>query len=226
MSNKVPAANKIKTDLHEILDVRFITDSTFVLRFERKGIEFEAGQHICVGPPNGIHTREYSIYSAEKDDFIEILVKEVENGLVSPSLKKLQKGGFVVVEEPVGYFTINKELPTDQEYVFIASGTGVSPFHSFVLSKENLNYSLLHGVKYGSEGYDSEIYDSKRYKLCTSQEGTGDYYGRVTEYLKEKPFGKSAQYFLCGNCNMIHDVYDILEDQGVSTDNIHAEVYF
>nr|WP_321451811.1 FAD-binding oxidoreductase [uncultured Carboxylicivirga sp.] len=226
MSQKVPVANKIKTDLHEILEVRSLTDSTFVMRFERKGMEFEAGQHICVGPPNGIHTREYSIYSSEEDDFIEILVKEVENGLVSPSLKKLQKGGFVVVEEPVGYFTINKDLSKNQKYVFIASGTGISPFHSFVQSKPGIDYTLLHGVKYGSEGYEAEAYDKKRYVKCTSREGTGNYYGRVTDYLKENKFGKDVQYFLCGNCNMIHDVYDILEDQGVSTDNIHAEVYF
>ncbi|MCU4175922.1 FAD-binding oxidoreductase [Carboxylicivirga sp. N1Y90] len=226
MNSKVAPANKIKTDLHEILDVRHINDTTFVLRFERKELEFEAGQHICVGPPNGIHTREYSIYSAEKDEYLEILVKEVENGLVSPSLKKLQKGGYVVVEEPVGYFTIDNNSSVDQEYVFIASGTGVSPFHSFVLSKPDLNYTLLHGVKYASEAYDANVYNKKSYKLCTSQDKDGDFHGRVTAYLKQNSFGKEAQYFLCGNCNMIHDVYDILEEQGVSTDNIHAEVYF
>ena len=155
MEKEVPVANKIKTDLHEILDIRHLTDSTFIIQIEKKDMEFEAGQHVCVGPPNGIHTREYSIYSAENDDYIEILVKEVENGLVSPSLKKLQKGGFVIVEEPVGYFTINKDLPENQEYVFIASGTGISPFHSFVLSKPGLNYTLLHGVKYAEEAYES-----------------------------------------------------------------------
>lgn len=226
MNNEVPVANKIKTDLHEILDIRFITDSTFVLRIERKGLEFSAGQHICVGPPNGIHTREYSIYSAENEDFLEILVKEVENGLVSPSLKKLNKGGYVVVEEPVGYFTIDKALPSNQKHVFLASGTGISPFHSFIKSHKNLNYTLLHGVKRAEENYDADVYEKSRYKLCTSREGTGDYYGRVTDYIKEHPFGKDAHYYLCGNCNMIHDVYDILEKQGVSTDNIHAEVYF
>jgi len=226
MEKGVPVANKIKTDLHEILDIRHLTDSTFVLRIEKKDLEFEAGQHVCVGPPNGIHTREYSIYSAEQDDSLEILVKEVENGLVSPSLKKLQKGGFVVVEEPVGYFTINKDHPKNQKYVFIASGTGISPFHSFVLSKPELDYTLLHGVKFAQEAYDSDAYDQARYKLCTSREGKGDYYGRVTDYLRENKFGKDAHYYLCGNCNMIHDVYDILEEQGVSTDNIHAEVYF
>ncbi|MCT4646605.1 MAG: FAD-binding oxidoreductase [Carboxylicivirga sp.] len=226
MQKEVPTANKIKTDLHEILDIRHLTDSTFVMRIEKKDLEFEAGQHVCVGPPNGIHTREYSIYSAEQDDSLEILVKEVENGLVSPSLKKLQKGGYVVVEEPVGYFTINKDLPKDQEYVFIASGTGISPFHSFVISKPELNYTLLHGVREGEEAYEADTYEADRYVLCTSRDKTGKYNGRVTDYLKKNPFSKTAHYYLCGNCNMIHDVYDILEEQGVSTDNIHAEVYF
>ncbi len=226
MGKGVPAANKIKTDLHEILDIRHLTDSTFVLRIEKKGLEFEAGQHVCVGPPNGIHTREYSIYSAEHDDYLEILVKEVENGLVSPSLKKLQKGGYVVVEEPVGYFTINKDLPKEQQYVFVASGTGISPFHSFVLSGKAKNYTLLHGVKFGDEAYEADAYEEDKYVLCTSQDEQGTFNGRVTEYLKANHFGADAHYYLCGNCNMIHDVYDILEEQGVSTDNIHAEVYF
>lgn len=226
MSKAVATANKIKTDLHEILDIRHLTDSTFVLRFERKGLEFEAGQHICVGPPNGIHTREYSIYSSENEEYIEILVKEVVNGLVSPSLKKLQTGGFVVVEEPVGYFTINKEHPANQKYVFIGSGTGISPFHSFVKSHPQLDYTLLHGVKKADEAYDADAYEKTKYVLCTSREGTGDFYGRVTDYLKQNKFGKETHYYLCGNCNMIHDVYDILEDQGVESDNIHAEVYF
>ena len=125
--NKTSATETaIKTDLHEILDIRHLTDSTFVLRIDKKDMSFTAGQHICVGPPNGIHTREYSVYSAEKDPYLEILVKEVENGLVSPVLKNLQVGGYVIVEEPVGYFGINNESCETQKHVFIASGTGIS----------------------------------------------------------------------------------------------------
>jgi ferredoxin--NADP+ reductase/benzoate/toluate 1,2-dioxygenase reductase subunit len=32
--------------------------------------------------------------------------------------------------------------------------------------------------------------------------------------------------YLCGNCDMIHDVFDILEKQGVNSDNVFTEVYF
>lgn len=224
--SKVKPSNKKETDLHEILDMRHLTNSTFVMRIERKGLEFKAGQHVCVGPPNGIHTREYSIYSAEHEDYIEILVKEVENGLVSPTLKKLKVGGFVIVEEPVGYFTINKEHSDKQKYVFIATGTGVSPFHSFVKSYKGMDYTLLHGVRFANEAYDADVYDKSKYVVCTTGDKEGNYNGRVSTYLKDNAFDADTQYYLCGNCNMIHDVYDILEEQGVSTDNIHAEVYF
>ena len=40
MEKEVSVANKIKTDLHEILDIRHLTDSTFVIRIEKKDMEF------------------------------------------------------------------------------------------------------------------------------------------------------------------------------------------
>ena len=110
--------------------------------------------------------------------------------------------------------------------VFIASGTGIAPFHSFVNSYPDLDYQLLHGVRYAEEAYDSDIYGRERYTLCTSRDEKGDYQGRITEYLENHPVDKDADYYLCGNSNMIHDVYDILREQGVETGRIHAEVYF
>lgn len=220
-------SQKIKRDLHEILEVRHLTDSAFVMRIERKGLTFTAGQHVCVGPPNGIHTREYSVYSSEQDEAIEILVKEVTNGLVTPVLKKLKLGMSVVVEEAVGYFTLPQELQPNARLLFIASGTGISPFHSFVHTHPGLRYQLLHGVKYAGEAYERSHYANPNYVLCTSRDDSGDFRGRVTDYLEVHPVDpQNLQVFLCGNCNMIHEVYDILEKQGVPTEQIHAEVYF
>jgi ferredoxin--NADP+ reductase/benzoate/toluate 1,2-dioxygenase reductase subunit len=44
--------------------------------------------------------------------------------------------------------------------------------------------------------------------------------------LEEHPVDAETRCYLCGNSSMIHDVYDILEAQGVSSEKIHAEVYF
>ncbi|MBN2743234.1 ferredoxin--NADP+ reductase/benzoate/toluate 1,2-dioxygenase reductase subunit [Breznakibacter xylanolyticus] len=212
--------------LHQILEKRELTESTFVLRFERLGLDFRAGQHISVGPPNGIHTREYSVYSSPDDDALEILVREVEGGLVSPVLKKLQVGDSLVVQDSMGYFTLDPAQIAERKHLFIASGTGISPFHSFVQTYSDIDYTILHGVRHGKEAYERHRYQPKRYVACTSRDAEGDYYGRVTDYLKEHPVTPDTHCYMCGNYDMIHEVYDILENQGVPAANLHAEVYF
>lgn len=213
-------------NLHKILDKRDLTDSTFVLRLERNGLEFEAGQHLQVGPPNGIHVREYSVYNAPKEDYVEILVREVDDRLVTPVLKKLHKDDHVVVNDAVGYFVIEKEKIAEKSFLFVASGTGISPFHSFVHAYPEMNYKLLHGVRKLEEAYDKDVYESSRYVSCVSGEEGGDFHGRVTHWLEKNPVSPDTLCYICGNCDMIYDVYDILEKQGVKSSNIFTEVYF
>lgn len=213
-------------NLHKILEKRILTESTFILKMERNNLEFVAGQHIQVGPANGIYTREYSIYNAPHDNFIEILVKEVEDGLVTPALKKLQKDDSVVINNAVGYFTIDKSVANDKQFLFIASGTGISPFHSFVKSYANLNYKLIHGVRYGHEAYECGDYAPDSYVCCSTRDTEGDFHGRVSAWLEQNHVTSGTLCYLCGNCDMIHDVYDILKKQGINSRDIFSEVYF
>ena len=212
---------------HKVLQIRTLTDSTFVIRIERKGMDLTAGQHISVGLGNGIHSREYSVYSGSNDDFLEILVKEVIGGLVSPALKNVKVGDELMVGEAVGYFSITEADFKKDKFLFVASGTGISPFHSFIKSYPTINYKLLHGIRTADEAYEKAHYEATNLVLCTSQDTAGDYHGRVTQYLKDSFFlDKETTCFLCGNCNMIHEVYDILLEKGIRAENIHAEVYF
>lgn len=225
--SEVSQANKISTKLHEILEVKHLTDSTFIIRMERNDLKFKAGQHINVGPANSIHTREYSIYSGENDDYLEILVKEVAGGFISPVLKQQKPGNMLVVEEPVGYFSLPAHIDPEEKLLFIATGTGISPYHSFIKSYPGLNYQILHGIRYNSDKYEADFYDSQRYIACISRQKTpNDYFGRITNYLEENPVKGNTRCYLCGNSSMIHDVYDLLEAQGVPPEKIHAEVYF
>lgn len=140
------------------------------------------------------------------------------------------------MDGPFGFFTLKEENKNDVNPVFIASGTGIAPFHSFVRSNAGLDYTLIHGVRLADEAYDREVYKGKvngrsskpqpPHLLCTSGDQSGDFHGRVTEYLANNPQGPERDYYLCGNSNMIHEVYDILREQGVETGRIHAEVYF
>ena len=211
---------------HKLLETRKLTDSTYVLRMERRGLAFRSGQHILLGEAESIHNREYSVYSGENDDYFEVLIKEVETGMVSKQLKKLLKDDKLQIEGPLGFFTIESELIKSEEFLFVATGTGIAPFHSFSRSYPHLNYQLLHGVRKANEAYESKHYPAEKYTLCTSQDEKGDFKGRVTDYLRQNPVSKDTHCYLCGNFEMINEVFDILEKQGVPPQQVHAEVYF
>jgi ferredoxin--NADP+ reductase/benzoate/toluate 1,2-dioxygenase reductase subunit len=205
--------------------VRDLGAGAFVLRFDRNGLTFEPGQYLSVGPAGDIHMREYSVYSSPGDDYLEILVKEVEGGYVSTRLSALKPGDGVAVDGPFGFFTIDEDW-RDHRYIFVATGTGISPFHDFVRSYPGIDYTLLHGIRSSAERYEVDTYDGDRYLSCISRSDDGDYRGRVTDYLRNEPVDPSARYYLCGNCDMIYEVFDILQDTGVPHNQIFAEVYF
>ncbi len=217
---------KTKNNIVSVLNTRHLTDTTYVIRIECDGMEFEAGQYISLGLPGTSEKREYSIYSGMQEDYLEVLVKEIDGGIVSKQLKQIQPGAKAEMDGPFGFFTLGMNQRSGHRLIFLASGTGIAPFHSFVNSFPELNYTLIHGVRYAEEAYDSGAYDSDRYTLCTSRDDKGDYQGRITDYLQNIPVDKDADYYLCGNSNMIHDVYDILKDQKIDAGKIHAEVYF
>jgi ferredoxin--NADP+ reductase/benzoate/toluate 1,2-dioxygenase reductase subunit len=223
----IKTVKESKVHALKAISVRDLTPSAYVLRFERNGIPFRAGQHILLGMKDDIQAREYSIYSGEKEDFFEVLIKEVQDGKVSRQLRHVNAGEVLNFENPVGYFIIKDEDIRTKKFLFIASGSGIAPFHSFVLTYPGLNYRILHGVRYAEEAYDRKDYDPARHVLCTTRDKKGNYHGRVTEWLKQNPVKeKDTLCYLCGNCEMIHEAYDILISQGIPSENLFAEVYF
>jgi ferredoxin/flavodoxin---NADP+ reductase len=213
-------------DLHKIIEMRVLTDKTFVLRFEREGMQFKAGQHIIVGLKGELDQREYSVYSGENDDYLEILVREVNDGNVSLKLKNCVPGQYIQVNGPFGSFGLEKFDMFSRKLVFISSGTGISPFHSFVRSYPGINYTLIHGVRYKNEAYEKNDYEPGRYILCTSKESNDGRKGRVTRFLPGFPVNSEMLFYLCGNNSMIYEVYHILRDRNIPDENIYTEVYF
>ena len=158
------------TTILRVISVRELTPTTYVIRFDRNKIPFRAGQHILLGKKDDVQAREYSIYSSEQDEYFEVLIKEVKDGIVSKQLKRLKPGDPVNFENPVGYFILKDEDISNRKFLFIASGTGIAPFHSFVRSYPGLDYYLLHGIRYANEAYDKHHYDKNRLVLCTSRD--------------------------------------------------------
>jgi ferredoxin-NADP reductase len=150
----------------------------------------------------------------------------VEGGLVSPLLGKLERGGIVEISGPYGEFCLDVAGADRKKFLFIATGTGIAPFHSFVKTLPALDYTLLHGVRDSSEQYDRADYAKWRYVPCVSQPSDGQPSMRVTDYLRNHPVASGTFCYLCGNRSMIIEAFEILRGQGVSGDQITTEVFF
>ena len=214
--------------IHRVLGRRDLSAGAFVLRFSREDLSFVPGQWINVGPRGLRERREYSIYSSPRDDFLEVLVKEIPDGLVSPALRRCRPGDSVEVEGPHGAFTLIEGSRDTPRFLFCATGTGVSPFRCFAESSPGLEYRLLHGVRTANDFPETGAFEANRYVPCISRGAAapGGFSGRLITHLKEQPVDPSTYCYLCGNSDMIYEVYGILKEQGVSREHIFAEVYF
>jgi ferredoxin--NADP+ reductase/benzoate/toluate 1,2-dioxygenase reductase subunit len=132
----------------------------------------------------------------------------------------------VEVHGPFGRFGMEREAAESGRFVFIASGTGIAPFRSMVRSYPEMDYKLIHGVRYSEEAYDRDEYAPERYVLCSSRDSKGSYQGRLTGYLKMCKLEPETHFYLCGNSDMIFDSLEILKGKGFGREQIHCEVYF
>jgi len=212
--------------------VRHLDQSAYVLRLDRHGLKFEPGQYVNLGLRGSLAMREYSIYSGASEDFLEVLVREIPGGLVSAALALCEPGGELALEGPYGMFVTDPLQRGSARYLFIGSGTGISPFHCLVASYPRIDYLLLHGTRTADERFDAEAFDARRFIRCISRSpghlGTAsrDYGGRVTGWLRENRVDPASLCYLCGNSDMIYEAFSILKEQGVPRDHLFAEIYF
>jgi ferredoxin/flavodoxin---NADP+ reductase len=216
----------MRNSKYQVLDVKRLSRQTFRLRAERPDTSIRAGQCFNVGSGDIGINREYSIYSGAEDPYLDFLVREVEGGMVSPLLGQLGSDDTVEISGPYGEFCIDLAKASEKKFLFVATGTGIAPFHSFVKTWPNLDYTLLHGVRDPSEQYDHADYAEGRYVPCISQPGDGKPAIRVTDYLRGYSVAPGDLCYLCGNRNMIIETFEILREQGVSGDQIITEVFF
>jgi ferredoxin/flavodoxin---NADP+ reductase len=213
-------------NIYEVKDIQFLTESAFIITFPKCRFSFIAGQHFNLSLKDEPIGREYSIYSGVDDDNLEILVKEVEDGYLTPKLKYLKKGDLVKINGPFGRFHFDSKKALTHKHVFIATGTGIAPLHCMIKSFPDIDYSVIQGVRFAEEAYEKEDYSESKYTLCTSRDDKGDFNGRLTEYLKRVDFEENTCFYLCGNNEMIYDAKEIIKSKGFDSENVHIEVYF
>lgn len=210
----------------KVINKRILNKDTLVLELEKGDIQFKAGQYLILSLPNGKEAREYSVYSGENEPHIEILLKALPEGSFSMRLGDLNPGDPVLIDGPFGFFVMKDEEILTKPHVFVASGTGISPFRSYIQTYPEMDYQLLHGIRNVSDQIEPGNYTSGNLIYCISREDSDYFKGRVTDYMQQNDINKNAIYHLCGNSAMINDVTDYLEANGIAPEDIRTEVFF
>lgn len=212
-------------DSFKVLENIQLSDKTFKLRTERPTATIKAGQCFSVGTRDLAINREYSMYSAADDPYVDFLIREVDDGVVSPRLARCRPGEIVEIGGPYGEFCLNPDAVNNRKFVFLASGTGIAPFHSFVLTYPNLRYQIFHGVRFDNEQYESSDYEEGAYIPCVSRPESEPGM-RVPDRLRTLDLDPDSLYYLCGNRAMIIDTVSVLREKGVPGGSIYMETFF
>lgn len=223
-SRKGPEATMHELTVHQ---THFLDDSLFELQLERGTVAYEPGA--CVALFNGgEESRPFSIAAGTEETLLRFLIRRVPNGQVSNWLACRKPGDRVRASAPFGWFRPGRSVEGER-CVFIATGTGIAPFLSYLRSNpERLPELCLYGLRQQSDAFNlNELQDTGTLRLALSQEETNDHFhGRITGLLEQLPLATDIHYYLCGLDTMINETSHWLEAHGIAYPQIHREIFF
>ncbi len=222
--------------------VRELSPSVFELDFTpERPLSFEAGQYVSIVVPQADKPlrRPYSIASAPGATPIQLCIQRISGGPGNTFLAGLKAGDTFTCFAPYGFLLFHPKPKRD--VIFIATGTGIAPFRSMILSDAFKKAAIgratcLLGVRTEDEllyASDLSVLPALNWVPCVSQPRRelplGSWKGRVTAYLNENAASidwKATDFYLCGNGAMIDEVKRLLKSQGVEKGSIYQEIYF
>ncbi len=222
------------------------TSTTKTFCFSRTDAElppFRAGQYMNLFVSiDGINTsRPYSISSSPKDETINVTVRRVgDNGFVSNYLLDNVKAGDLFESSgPAGHFYY-ESLTDGKTLVFLAGGSGITPFMSMVMQNEKMGRPLEIFLLYGSRVTEDMIFDSQfqeiardndqfHYLPVISEPSAG--YGGVTGFLTQDRIMNEIKdinnktFYLCGPNIMVDFCLTALNEMKVPRHKIKRELF-
>lgn len=201
---------------------------------------FKAGQYLSFKVGEKGELRSYSIASSPANQSqVELMIDVTPHGLGTLFLQNLEIGGEVEALCPLGKFCLQPDQ-VNRPAILIGTGSGVAPLRSMswqLLDQEKTTQPvlLLWGERFGKnliwqEEFAQLSNQYPNFKLVPMisrlEEGEAYQSGRVTGYLQTMDLPNGANYYLCGNKEMILDAISILESRGVVATQIFHEKFY
>ncbi|MBI3332683.1 MAG: FAD-dependent oxidoreductase [Candidatus Omnitrophica bacterium] len=235
-----PAARILQVTLSEIVDLGNETRHFQLSLGAGEEIDFIAGQFVAVlCPKEGkIIRRAYSIASPpEIKDHLDLIVKQVEGGVVTHWFWALKRGDRFQIHGPLGKFLLPSQI--DFDIGFVAVGTGIAPFRSMIRHLLATGFHrrlwLLFGTRYDrmipyheewlrlAQEHPNLTYIPTISRPSPAWKGEAGYVQTKIEKLFPRPEGK--RIYICGLNEMIQAVQEAALKQGFKRDQIAYEKY-
>lgn len=234
----------------QLIDKKELAKDILWLRFlvcEPNAIDFTAGQYVIVKLPqvnDDYAVRLYSICSPDFDkNHIELLIHLVPEGKASMYFANLQPGNSFAFQAPAGIFVLRQ---TNRDKIFLATGTGISPIRSMILSKIKqqtpttlAKLILFWGLRTKKDVYFfdefqklARQYTNFSFKICLSREDNlndldARYFsiGWITANISSQYLGENKEYYLCGDPKIILTSTAFLKERNIPSENIFCEKF-
>jgi ferredoxin--NADP+ reductase len=226
-------------NIGKVVEHKQWSKTLYSLYFESDIEPFEAGQFVKIALEiNGeLVGRPYSLVNPPDSRPLEIYYINVPDGLLTSHLANLKPGDIIQVAQRAHGFMILDEVPVAKHLWLMATGTGVGPFLSILMTEKPwLRYErvvLVYAVRTLSElSYQERIMqilakhsEQFSYIPFISRE-TSDFAltGRIPQAIIDgrleaqagiKINVEDSQIMLCGNPQMVKDSSDTLIERGL-----------
>ena len=236
-----------------IEDIRRETADCVSISFEippllREEIRFTQGQNITVRAIlNGEEVRRsYSICSSPLDNELRVAVKRVVNSRFSAYANdRLQKGDVLEMPAPSGKFYTELDAGQQKKYLAFAAGSGITPLLSIIKATLATEAGSEFTLVYGNWHRHSIIFREQLEALKDRYMDRFALHHILSREKMDAPFSRGRigpekcrklsrklislpsmdEIFLCGPEEMIFNVKDWLEKQGINSKKIHFELF-
>ena len=207
---------------------------------------FQAGQFVVlrllVDPSKPPVLRSYSLSDLPAADHFRISVKSELNGIGSSFLcNRAREGDLLDVSAPRGSFALR---PGNSPVVLLSAGVGATPvmsmLHALAAEESEQEVWWIYGAR---NRVDHPFREESRSLLKQLSRGRGyivysrptaadlagtdfDAPGHIDTALLEKiGVSLASDFYLCGPSSFLQSMRDGLRDWGVSTGNVHTEIF-
>jgi ferredoxin-NADP reductase len=219
------------------------TPRAHIIRLDLQGQPFtyRAGQAAYLQPAGADKRRPYSIASAPEEtaqhDQLEFLVQIDATGASGLLPDLIRPGTLATVDGPLGSFVFPAEHPVEQNFLFIAGGTGIAPLRSMLwhtlLAERPGRIGLVYSVRSPEEfAYRQEFEKLDRQGRVTfrhtvtrtASDGWTGRQGRIdAASLKDMVDPGNTLCFVCGPPALVGDIRPRLNALGVRDEQIRIE---